>query len=179
MNNKTIKRWIPKNQMHFHCEQRASRLRHKGQFNGKTFESIFSGRTSNKGRWLSSPQKRHFCRRAKVFRGQDDYPSLAGCGAKNWIPCKTYELALILTASRWAAGGGRDGPGCLKLRIRPIERPVGHGHVCVLSGSGHYSPLTDFMTLIRWAQIAARFSFKWRLISSAKQKNKAIAKEYS
>jgi len=30
---------------------------------------------------------------------------LAGCGAKNWIPCKTYELALILTASQGAAGG--------------------------------------------------------------------------
>jgi len=66
------------------------------------------------------------------------------------------------------------GPGCLKLRIRPIERSAGHGHVCVHSGAGHYSPLTDFMTLIRWAQIAARFSFKWKLISSAKKQSERI-----
>lgn len=93
-------------------------------------------------------------------------------------------------------GAGR-GPGAkgrrifFKLRIRPIERFARHGHVCAVRTSaqpqnqdqdsehGHYSLLTDFMTLIRWAQIAARFSFKWKLISSAKKKKQKASKKKS
>lgn len=87
----------------------ANRLRHKGQFNGKTFESIFSGsgtgtgkgsvRTQTKGGTLSRSWRKTLFLRLPNFSEGRTTIRLARCGAKNWIPCKTYELALILTAS--------------------------------------------------------------------------------